>query len=86
MDRPPPPEPNDDDTLRRRIRDRIADGTLPAAMPHRYSSRPADGVRTCVVCDRRPAADETAYEAASAETIVFPLHRDCLVLWMLEIR
>ena len=81
MDRPPPPEPNDDDTS-----DGGPYGRGPPAGRHASSLLQSPIGRRLHLCvwSLGFVKGETEYEAGFAEEAVFPLHHHCLMAWMLE--
>jgi hypothetical protein len=70
--------------LRQRVRDLIAQGVLPDAPPDRYTSKRSDAVATCIICGLRFVTGESEYAAGGGIELVAPIHRDCLLLWIME--
>lgn len=81
----PPSSGPDEETLRRRILNLIAEGVLPYAPPGSILSRPVKGATKCVACDGRLAVGETEYEAVIVHVVAGPFHRECLRAWMREV-
>lgn len=72
----------DDDALRRRILDLIAEGVLPFARPDRFTMRVSQGSTSCIACDARFVVGEPECEAVCPDAVVGPLHRHCFVMWL----